>query len=246
MILFPAVDIQGGRCVRLKKGRAEQVTVFEEDPVKAALHWQAQGALWLHIVDLDGAFAGEPVNLQLISRLCSTLSVPVQMGGGIRDRKTAEAYLDSGVTRLIIGTMALEQPDDYASLCSAFPGKIGVSLDTEKGRLKSKGWVADSGLGIADVLPRLSEQGTAFLIHTDIDRDGMHSGINMELLSDLAHKSSIPVIAAGGVSTLADIQKLYPLSKEANLEGAITGRAIYEGTLDLREAMDWIRGQESG
>lgn len=243
MIIFPAVDIQNGRCVRLKKGRADQVTVFEEDPVKAALHWQAQGALWLHIVDLDGAFAGEPVNLQLISRLCSALSIPVQMGGGIRDRKTAEAYLDSGVTRLIIGTMALEQPDAYASLCAAFPGKIGVSLDTEKGRLKSKGWVADSGLGIDDVLPRLTEQGTAFLIHTDIDRDGMHSGINMEVLSDLAHKSSIPVIAAGGVSTLADIQKLYPLSREANLEGAITGRAIYEGTLDLKEAMDWIGSQ---
>ena len=166
------------------------------------------------------------------------------MGGGYRDQARAKAYVEAGVTRLIIGTMALGGPDDYGALCSALPGKIGVSLDTEKGRLKSKGWVADSGLGIDDVLPRLAEQGTAFLIHTDIDRDGMHSGINLPVLAELARKSSIPVIAAGGVSTMDDIRMLYPLSREANLEGAITGRAIYEGTLDLAEAMDWIRSRD--
>lgn len=243
MIIFPAVDIKGGRCVRLKKGRADQETVFEEDPVKAALHWQEQGAQWLHLVDLDGAFEGKPVNLALITRLCSTLSIPIQMGGGIRDLETAKAYIDAGVTRLIIGTMALEEPDRFTELCSALPGKVGVSLDTEKGKLMSKGWVDDSGLVIHDVLPRLAEQGAAFVIHTDIDRDGMQSGINFELLSDLCAKSPVPVIAAGGVATLEDVQKLYPLSVTSRLEGAITGRAIYVGSLNLREAMDWIRSQ---
>lgn len=243
MIIFPAVDIKGGRCVRLKKGRADQETVFEEDPVKAALHWQEQGALWLHLVDLDGAFEGKAVNLALIKKLCSSLAIPVQMGGGIRDLETAKAYIDAGITRLIIGTMALEEPDRFAALCTALPGKAGVSLDTEKGRLMSKGWVSDSGLEIDDVLPRLAAQGASFIIHTDIDRDGMQSGINIELLSDLCRKSPIPVIAAGGVATLDDIKKLYPLSRDGNLEGAITGRAIYEGTLDLKEGMAWIGSQ---
>lgn len=243
MIIFPAVDIKGGRCVRLKKGRADQETVFEEDPVKAALHWQNQGAAWLHLVDLDGAFAGEPVNLALITRLCAALSIPVQMGGGIRDLDTAKAYINAGVTRLIIGTMALEQPEVYADLCKALPGKIGVSLDTEKGKLMSKGWVADSGLEIDDVLPRLAGQGTAFIIHTDIDRDGMQSGSNVGFLAQLCAKSPLPVIAAGGVATLDDIKRLYPLSRDSRLEGAITGRAIYEGTLDLKEAMNWINSQ---
>ena len=243
MIIFPAVDIKGGQCVRLKKGRADQETVFASDPVQAALHWQEQGAQWLHLVDLDGAFAGKPVNLELITRLCSALSIPVQMGGGIRDPETAEAYCRAGVTRLIIGTLALEDPESYARICAALPGKIGVSLDTEAGKLKTKGWVADSGLGIDDVLPRLHEQGTAFIIHTDIDRDGMQTGVNLSALADLAQKSPMPVIAAGGVATLEDIKKLYPLSLKSNLEGAITGRAIYEGTLDLKQALAWIRAQ---
>ena len=243
MIIFPAVDIKGGQCVRLKKGRANEETVFASDPVEAALHWQSQGAEWLHLVDLDGAFEGKPVNLPLITRLCSALSIPVQMGGGIRDLATAQAYCDAGVTRLIIGTLALEDPEAYAAMCSALPGKIGVSLDTEGGKLKTKGWVADSGLTIDDVLPRLHSQGTAFIIHTDIDRDGMQSGVNLALLADLAKKSPMPVIAAGGVATLADIQNLYPISRKSNLEGAITGRAIYEGTLNLQEAMHWIKAQ---
>ena len=243
MIIFPAVDIKGGQCVRLKKGRADQETVFASDPVQAALHWQEQGAEWLHLVDLDGAFAGKPVNLELITRLCSSLSIPVQMGGGIRDLETAQAYCRAGVTRLIIGTLALENPEAHARICAALPGQIGVSLDTEGGKLKTKGWVADSGLGIDDVLPRLRDQGTAFIIHTDIDRDGMQTGVNVAALADLAKKSPMPVIAAGGVATLEDIKTLYPISLESNLEGAITGRAIYEGTLDLREALAWLQSQ---
>lgn len=245
MIIFPAVDIKGGQCVRLKKGRADQETVFAKDPVEAALHWQNLGAKWLHLVDLDGAFAGKPVNLELIGRMCSTLSIPVQMGGGIRDMDTAKAYIDVGVKRLIIGTMALENPQRYAELAAAFPGKIGVSLDTENGELKTKGWVAGTGQRIEDVLPRLAEQGTAFLIHTDISRDGMQSGVNLQSLAALAKTSPIPVIAAGGVATLQDIKDLYPLSVSANLQGAISGQAIYDGTLNLQEAMSWIAEQEA-
>ncbi len=243
MIIFPAVDIRGGRAVRLRRGRADDETVFSPDPAAAALHWQNEGARYLHIVDLDGAFAGGGVNLPLIGKIRDALSIPIQVGGGIRDMATAERYIKAGADRCIIGTMALENPDAYAELCAAFPGKIGVSLDAEGGKLKTKGWVADSGLTVDDALPRLVEAGTAFIIYTDIDRDGMQTGVNAPALAALAQKSPVPVIAAGGVATLEDIKALYPLSRNANLQGAISGRALYEGTLKLKEAMDWIAEQ---
>lgn len=245
MIIFPAVDIKGGQCVRLKQGRANQETVFESDPVKAALRWQGEGAEWLHLVDLDGAFAGKPVNLALITRLCSSLGIPVQMGGGIRDLDTAKAYIDAGVTRLIIGTLAVENPAAYEEICTNLPGRIGVSLDTENGRVKTRGWVDDSGLSIEQIMPRLYAQGTSFVIHTDISRDGMQSGVNVPLLTKLAKSSLIPIIAAGGVATLEDIKTLYPISESANLEGVISGRALYEGTLNFKEAMAWLRERKS-
>ena len=244
MILFPAVDIKDGQAVRLRRGKAEEVTVFSPDPVAMAKQWQDMGARYLHIVDLDGAFAGSDINLPLITKMRNALSIPIQVGGGIRSKKVAQKYVDAGANRCIIGTMALEAPDEYAELCTALPGKIGVSLDAEGGRLKTKGWIADSGLTIDDVLPRLETTGTAFIIFTDIDRDGMQSGVNVASLGALAQKSTIPVIAAGGVATLEDIKSLYPFSISANLEGAISGRALYEGTLDLKEAMDWINAQE--
>lgn len=243
MIIFPAVDIKGGKCVRLKQGRAEEVTVFESDPVRAALSWQEKGAQWLHLVDLDGAFAGKPVNLELIGRLCKALSIPVQLGGGIRDLETAKAYVRAGAKRLIIGTLAMEDPHAYEEICTNLPGLIGVSLDTEEGRIKTRGWVDDSGLTIEEVMPRLYAQGTSFIIHTDIGRDGMQSGVNLEVLRELAEQSPVPVIAAGGVATLEDIKALYPISKEGNLEGAVTGRAIYTGSLDFAAALSWIKAQ---
>lgn len=239
MILFPAVDIKNGQCVRLRQGRANDVTVFSADPAAMARHWVELGAQWLHIVDLDGAFDGRPVNFNLIKSLCAEVQAPVQLGGGIRDRQTAEAYLDAGVARLIIGTLALEDPQAFASLCAAFPGKIGVSLDAVDGALKTKGWVADAGLTVDQVLPRLAEQKAAFIIYTDISRDGMHSGINVQALQFLVGRTALPVIAAGGVTRLEDVQNLYPLSSRG-LEGVITGRAIYEGTLDFQAAMAWI------
>ncbi|MCG8532573.1 MAG: 1-(5-phosphoribosyl)-5-[(5-phosphoribosylamino)methylideneamino]imidazole-4-carboxamide isomerase [Desulfovibrionales bacterium] len=243
MIIFPAVDIKGGQAVRLRQGKADQETVFSSDPVAMAKKWQEQGGQWLHVIDLDGAFSGEPVNRALIQSICSSVDMPVQLGGGIRDLETAKAYLDAGVSRLIIGTIALTEPELFGSICKAFPGKVGVSLDAEGGILKTKGWVEDSGLTIYDVLPRLEEQGVAFIIYTDIDRDGMQTGVNLPALTKLAKTSSVPVIAAGGVATIEDIKNLYPLSVEANLEGAISGKAIYEGTLDVKEATEWIATQ---
>lgn len=230
--------------MRLRRGRADDVTVFSPDPVSIAARWQDMGARFLHIVDLDGAFAGSEVNLPLITRMRNGISIPIQIGGGIRSKEAAQKYVDAGADRCIIGTMALEDPDEYAALCESLPGKIGVSLDAEGGRLKTKGWVADSGLTIDDALPRLEKTGTAFIVYTDIDRDGMQTGVNIPALKALAEKSRIPVIAAGGLATLDDIKALYPISKTANLEGAISGRALYEGTLDLREAMEWIAAQE--
>ena len=245
MIFFPAIDIKGGLCVRLTQGRADKETVFAKDPVAMARHWQSQGAQWLHIVDLDGAFEGLPANRDLIQAICQSVSIPVQLGGGIRDMETAGAYMEAGVRRLIIGTLALEDPDGYQALIKAFPGRIGVSLDAENGRLKSKGWVTDSGYTVDDVLPRLTEQGTAFLVYTDISRDGTGKGVNLSAVAALAEKSRIPVIAAGGVHTMQDIQNLYQVSLRANLEGAISGRAIYEGTLDTAEAVRWLKERAS-
>lgn len=244
MIIFPAVDIQDGKAVRLRQGRADESTIFSPDPVAAARHWQEQGARWLHVVDLDGAFDGLPRSRDIVRAICSALDIPVQLGGGIRSEQIAAAYLDAGVERLIIGTLALEQPEAFAALCRRFPGRIGVSLDAEAGRLKTKGWVADAGLTVDDVLPRLLDDGAAFIIYTDIERDGMQTGVNLPALTHLAEASSVPVIAAGGVATLADVQALYPLSRTARLQGAISGRALYEGTLDLKQANDWIDAQK--
>lgn len=244
MILFPAVDIRQGRCVRLTRGRAEAETVFSENPVATASFWQVQGAQWLHVIDLDGAFTGSPVNVDIIRDICSTVNIPVQLGGGIRDLATARAYLGAGVSRIIIGTLALENPDAFARIADAFPDKVGVSLDAEDGTLKTKGWVADSGLTAEGVLPDLINAGASFVIYTDISRDGTGVGVNVAAMERLGKSSSVPVIAAGGVGTMDDVQALYPLTKSAHLEGAVTGRAIYTGSLDLKEALAWIEAQE--
>lgn len=244
MIIFPAVDIQNGKAVRLKQGLAHESTVFSPDPVAAARAWEERGAQWLHIIDLDGAFAGAPKSRDLIRAICSELTIPVQLGGGIRDKATATAYLEAGVRRLIIGTLALEQPDLFADLCASFPGRIGVSLDAAGGRLKTEGWVSDAGSTVDEVLPRLIRDGAAFIIYTDIERDGMQTGVNLPALRHLAETSTVPVIAAGGVASLADIQNLYPLTKTTRLQGAISGRALYENTLNLEEALHWLEQQE--
>lgn len=242
MILFPAVDLKNGECVRLAQGKEDEVTVFASDPVAQARYWEDLGARYLHVVDLDGAFSGVPRNFELIKAICAAIRIPVQLGGGIRDIATAKKYIEAGVRRLIIGTMALEDPDLFSELCRALPGRIGVSLDAVDGKLKTKGWVEDAGLTIDDVLPRLEAEGIAFIVYTDIARDGMQTGVNLDALAALCAKTSVPVIAAGGVHTLDDIKNLYPLSQKG-LEGAISGRAIYVGTLDVKEANIWIDAQ---
>ena len=234
-------DLQlNGQC--FSQGKADQVTVFSADPVEMARQWAEMGCQYLHLVDLDGAFSGRPKNFELIKSICSAVDCPVQLGGGIRDIATAKAYLEAGVSRLIIGTMALENPSLYAELCEACPGQIGVSLDTENGKLKTRGWVADAEQDLVEVLPRLEEVGTAFIVHTDISRDGMQTGANIDALRELCEKTSIPILAAGGVNNLEDIKKLYPLSKEG-LQGVISGRAIYAGTLNVPEALAWIQAR---
>lgn len=242
MIIFPAVDIKDGQCVRLAQGQADAVTVFSSDPVAQANIWADQGAEYLHVVDLDGAFSGIPKNYDLIRDICSQIDIPVQLGGGIRDVETAAKYIEAGVERLIIGTMALEEEAEFAELCGRFPGQIGVSLDAVAGQLKSRGWVEDAGISVFDILPRIEGAGAAFIIYTDISRDGMQTGVNIRALADLCSKTKLPVIAAGGVATLDDVMNLYPLVSKG-LEGAISGKAIYTGSLDFAEAVKWIKDQ---
>lgn len=238
MIVFPAVDIKNGYAVRLRQGKKDNVDVFSRDPVGMALHWQDQGVKGLHVIDLDGAFDGSTANIDLITRIASRISIPLQIGGGIRSLEIARKYLDAGATRLIIGTMALEEPDIFNRMLEEFPGRIGVSLDAENGKLKTRGWVKDSGYRIQDVLPAIT--GAAFLVYTDIERDGMHAGINLEALEELLSVAAMPVMAAGGVSGMADIEAVWRLRNAGNLEGIITGRAIYEGTLDPGKAQAWL------
>jgi len=243
MIVFPAIDIKDGHCVRLRRGVATEVTVFSEDPVQMAMHWVEQGAQWLHVVDLDGAFQGEPVNKDLIRSLCSQVPVPVQLGGGIRDMQVARQYFQAGVARLIIGTMALEDASGLKSLCQAYPGQVGVSLDVDKGRLKARGWVAETDLTVEQVVPELEEMGAAFVVYTDINRDGMQNGVNVNGVARLVEATSLPVIAAGGVTDLEDIKALFPLASKG-LAGVITGKAIYSHSLDLKEALDWVEAEK--
>lgn len=242
MIIFPAIDIKGGKCVRLKQGEADKQTTYFEDPVEAAVFWQNQGAKWLHVIDLDGAFEGEPKNLKLIEKICTKVSIPVQLGGGIRSLTVAKYYLEAGVERLIIGTMALQSPHLFEELVESFKQKIGVSLDAKNGYLKIKGWVEDINKTIYDVIPWLNKIKTGFIVYTDISRDGMQKGVNLQALEEVLKLSNMPVLIAGGVSNLDDIKKLYPFTK-LGLEGVITGRAIYEKTLDLQEALNWIAAQ---
>jgi phosphoribosylformimino-5-aminoimidazole carboxamide ribotide isomerase len=245
VIIFPAVDIRGGKCVRLLQGKADREIIYETDPLKVALSWQTRGARGLHVIDLDGAFAGAAVNMPLISSICRELDIPVQVGGGIRDLETALSYIRAGAARIIIGTMAVEKPDVYADICTRLHGRVGVSLDTEEGRLRTRGWIDDSGMSVEEIMPRLYAQGTSFIVHTDIRRDGMRSGLNMEALRELVSHALMPVIASGGVSGMDDIRKLHDLSRGSMLEGVISGRALYEGDLNFEEAEAWVLSRQA-
>ena len=244
MIIFPAVDIQDGKAVRLRQGKKEDYDVFSDDPVATAQEWQRQGATWLHIVDLDGAFGGKTVNLPLISRIADNLKIPFQVGGGIRSLEDAKRYLDAGAQRIIIGTAALENPDIFAEICDAFPGKIAISLDAQNGQLKSRGWLRDTGVNIGSLLPWLAKTGVSRIIYTDIERDGMKTGVNIPGLVRLLKHAPCPVIVAGGVASIEDVKNLADLH-EAGLDGFISGRALYEKTLNLPETISFLNELQS-
>ncbi len=235
MIIIPAIDLKDGNCVRLKQGRMEDDTLFSTDPVEMALSWQNKGARYLHLVDLNGAFAGEPVNRAIIKKVVSTLDIPCQLGGGIRDLETIAAYLDLGLDRAILGTVAVENPDLVRVAAKTFPGRICVGIDARKGLVATRGWASETRVQALDLARGFEDCGVAAIIYTDILRDGMQTGVNLEETKALAQAISIPVIASGGIATIVDVEGLLPLEK-FGVTSAITGRALYDGTLDLHEA----------
>jgi len=239
MLIIPAIDIKDGHCVRLKQGRMDDVTVFSEDPVGMARHWQAQGARRLHLVDLNGAAAGKPKNEAVIRAIVQGLggTLPVQLGGGIRDLDTIEHYLDIGVTYIIIGTAAVKNPGFLQDASTAFAGHIIVALDAKDGKVAVEGWSKMTGHDVVDLARKFQDYGVEAVIYTDIGRDGMLTGVNVEATLKLARELRVPVIASGGLTSLEDVTALCKVESEG-ISGVITGRAIYQGTLDFKKAQE--------
>ena len=236
MLLIPAIDLKDGKCVRLRQGRMDEATVFSDDPVEVARRWVEAGARRLHIVDLNGAFAGQPVNAEAIQQIAETFpDLPLQVGGGIRDEDTVQAYLDIGVNFVIIGTKAVSAPHFINDLCMEFPGHIIVGLDAKDGKVAIDGWSKLSHHNVQELAQRFERDGVAAIVYTDIGRDGMMNGVNVEATLELARSVTIPIIASGGVSSMDDIKALCAVEGEG-IMGAIIGRALYEGTIDLAEA----------
>ncbi|SAY50175.1 1-(5-phosphoribosyl)-5-[(5-phosphoribosylamino)methylideneamino]imidazole-4-carboxamide isomerase [Neisseria weaveri] len=237
MLLIPAIDLKEGSCVRLKQGLMDQATVFSDKPAETALHWLKQGARRLHLVDLDGAFAGKPKNLEAIREILQAVShdIPVQLGGGIRDMATIEKYLELGLKDVIIGTAAVKNPEFVREACKAFPGHIIVGLDAKDGMVAIDGWATVTEHHVIDLSKQFEDDGVNSIIYTDIGRDGMMSGVNIDATVKLAEAVNIPVIASGGLTDFDDIRALCAVEK-SGVAGAITGRAIYEGSIDFAEA----------
>jgi phosphoribosylformimino-5-aminoimidazole carboxamide ribotide isomerase len=238
MLIIPAIDLKDGRCVRLKQGDMNDATVFSEDPAGMAMHWLDQGAARLHVVDLNGATAGKPKNEAGIKAILSAIDgrIPVQLGGGIRDLDTIERYLDLGVSYVIIGTAAVKNPGFLQDACTAFSGHIIVGLDAKDGKVAVEGWSKLTGHDVLDLAKKFEDYGAEAVIYTDIGRDGMLSGVNIEATVKLARALRVPVIASGGLTGLPDIEALCAVQAEG-ISGVITGRAIYEGTIDFRQAL---------
>ncbi|REH40074.1 1-(5-phosphoribosyl)-5-[(5-phosphoribosylamino)methylideneamino] imidazole-4-carboxamide isomerase [Paraperlucidibaca baekdonensis] len=236
MLIIPAIDLKDGACVRLKQGRMEDDTVFSNDPIGVAAQWVEQGARRLHLVDLNGAFAGEPVNGEIVRAIATRWpSLPVQIGGGIRSLETIEAYVRAGVSYVILGTKAVKEPTFVRDACRAFPGKIIVGIDAKDGWVATDGWAEVSSVQAVDLARQFKADGISAIVYTDIARDGMMQGVNVEATAKLARDSGLPIIASGGVTNLDDIRGLLKVRGDGVI-GTITGRAIYEGTLDLAEA----------
>ena len=239
MILFPAIDLKEGRCVRLVQGDMDQATIFNDDPGAQAAEFETQGFAWLHLVDLDGAFAGKPVNAAAVESILKRVTIPVQLGGGIRDLRTVEGWLQRGITRVIIGTAAVRDPDFVREAARLFPGQIAVGIDARDGRVAVEGWARLSEMQADDLGRSFEDAGVAAIIYTDIARDGVLKGLNMEATLALADALTIPVIASGGLASLDDVKRLLEPDC-AKLEGAISGRALYDGRLDPKEALALI------
>jgi phosphoribosylformimino-5-aminoimidazole carboxamide ribotide isomerase len=248
MVIIPAIDIKDGRCVRLKQGDMTAETVFSEDPVGVARHWLAQGARRLHIVDLDGAVAGKPKNEAVIREIVQAVGdeIPVQLGGGIRDLDTVEGYIDSGVTYVVIGTAAVKNPGFLQDACAAFAGHVIAGLDAKEGKVAIEGWSKMTRHDVVDLARKFEEYGAESIIYTDIGRDGMLTGVNVDATVRLARELRIPVIASGGLTDIAGVKALCEVAEEG-IMGVITGRAIYQGTLDFKQAQaeaDKLTGQD--
>jgi phosphoribosylformimino-5-aminoimidazole carboxamide ribotide isomerase len=240
MILFPAIDLKDGQCVRLKLGDMAQATVFNDDPAAQAKQFEQQGFAWLHLVDLNGAFAGKPVNEGAIDAILGAVSLPIQLGGGIRSLAHVETWLGKGIRRVILGTVALRDPALVREACRLFPGRIAVGIDAKGGRVAVEGWAETSDLTAVELARRFSDAGVAAIIFTDIDRDGVLKGLNIDSTLELARSVPIPVIASGGLASMDDIQRL--LQPDCRiLEGAISGRALYDGRIDVARALKLIR-----
>jgi phosphoribosylformimino-5-aminoimidazole carboxamide ribotide isomerase len=239
VILFPAIDLKEGRCVRLVQGDMERATIFNDDPADQAASFAAQGFEWLHIVDLDGAFAGRPMNASAVDSILERVSIPVQLGGGIREMKTVEGWLAKGVARVIIGTAAVRDPDFVREAARRHPGQIAVGIDAKEGRVAVEGWAQSSTLTADELGRRFEDAGVAAIIYTDIARDGILTGLNIPMTLALARAVRIPVIASGGLASMADVERLLEPDC-AGLAGAITGRALYDGRIDPVEALALI------
>ncbi|MEQ8824568.1 MAG: 1-(5-phosphoribosyl)-5-[(5-phosphoribosylamino)methylideneamino]imidazole-4-carboxamide isomerase [Filomicrobium sp.] len=231
MILFPAIDLKDGQCVRLKLGEMEQATVFNDDPAAQALAFQDQGFTYLHVVDLNGAFAGRPVNAGAVDAILAALKIPTQLGGGIRDLATIEMWLGKGISRVILGTIAVRDPELVREACRLFPGRVAVGIDAKGGKVAVEGWAETSELTAIDLAARFEDAGVSAIIYTDIERDGVLKGLNLPATADLAKSTSIPVIASGGLASIDDVKALL-MPEYKMLEGAITGRALYDGRID--------------
>ncbi len=239
MLIIPAIDLKDGKCVRLRQGRMEDSTVFSDDPVEVAGRWFDSGARRLHLVDLNGAFEGEPVNGEIVRQIAKRFpNFPIQIGGGIRSLETIETYLKAGVNYVIIGTKAVKEPEFVEEACREFPDHIIVGLDAKDGKVATDGWAEVSNVEATDLAKQFDQQGVSAIVYTDIARDGMMQGVNVEATVRLAQASSIPVIASGGITNMEDIVAL-KAQADQGIQGAITGRAIYEGTLDVAKAQHY-------
>lgn len=237
LTLYPAIDLKDGKCVRLRRGEMDQATVYADDPAAQARAWQEAGFAWLHVVDLNGAFAGRPVNAEAVRAILTAVTIPVQLGGGIRDRAGIEAWLAAGISRVILGSAAAKDPSLVIEACRAHPGRIAVGIDARDGMVATEGWAETSSLAARDLALKFEDAGVAAIIYTDISRDGMLSGLNITQTVDLARHLSTPVIASGGVGGLDDLAALRAAARGTLIDGVVVGRALYDGRIQPAAAL---------